>query len=99
MDSYFSTYIQKHVKDTFCWTRPIIYINLEGSIIISLNEAMGINARVPNYAPEQPDHYLKGSKFQLLEYFSNDMKPLRNTKKCSTKITSLVMTNFWSYVV
>ncbi len=41
---------------------------------------MGVNARVPSNAPDQPDIYLKGSKFQVLWLVCSDSITVKEVK-------------------
>ncbi len=94
MDSYLSTYIQRHVKDTFCWNQPLIYFNLEGNIIVNFAEAVGMSAWVPYNAPGQPDHYLKEGKFWKLELIGSDTTTVIELKNwlCMWKLNFVFFT-------
>ncbi len=43
-------------------------------------EAVGKNAKDPSNAPDQPEQYFKGYKFQLLEFVGSDSTPMKEMK-------------------
>ncbi len=44
MDSNLSDIIIQHVKGSFCWNQPLVYINPDENIIVNLAEVVGENA-------------------------------------------------------
>ncbi len=80
MDSNLPDNIIQHVKDSFCWTQSVVYINPDDNIIMNLAEAVGKNTRIPSNAPDQPVQYSKGSKFQLPEFIGSESKTVKESK-------------------